>query len=937
MRWFLTRFLTAVVMTALVLVLMEGLLRLAGVGVSTRFFIPDPDRPDLRIENPYATRRYFGPGLERSPWPCRFPAEKPADEFRVFLLGESAALGDPIPEYGLAPMLQVLLQTSRTNRRVRVVNAAITAVSSHVIRDIAEEVAGYDPDAVVIYMGNNEVVGPYGPGTVFPTAFQHAGWIRFITWARGLRVSQVLEEAIVRFGPGGRKTWRGMEMFLDRQVSPDDPRLESMYGMFADNLEAICRSFTRREIPVVLSTVGVNLRDCAPLASEGAVDACREAYRFLHRGDAESAREQALAVLSNEGQVADAYYVLARALDELDRPVEARTAYRNALGADRLRFRADETINRAIRRFAGRVEGNGVTLVDGEALFLDASAPAVPGENLFYDHVHMNATAQAMLASALAPAVASAAGMRYDPPRENDPARAVGWTAWSRRDALVEMYGRRLRPPFAGQIDQQGVEARWADRIAGADRDYRREGLDGTIERVSTAAADHGASLPDIWQTLSRLWIEKGDAEAAGRAVDEVIRQWGYRPRLVTTRAALWAAEGRTDLGLELLRKQSRRKGRGEDQYLAEMARQLAGWGWLRAAENLYDRARERNPENADAMIALGTARAMTGDHEDAVRILTAGVALAPEDDVGWANLGRARFENGDHEKGIEALEEAVRLNPENAGAWSSLGIFLQRLGRFEHARRAMRQARLIDPLDVDLYVDAALLEIADNQWDEAIVLYRRAIRLSPLDSRLPVQLAETLQRAGRSGEAVDAYRKAIELGEDRADVWAGMALAAWESGQTNTSEHACMQIVKSEDALPAHRHLAGRILLVTGHEQDAIDQLRMALNAEPQREDWRRNLVWILSTFPDDRVCDGETALLLLDEQPMPMTPRWMLLDLRAAAVAAAGRFDEAQQIADEFDLTVVPLDFREAVSTRIESYLKQAPVIETAESFAP
>jgi hypothetical protein len=46
--------------------------------------------------------------------------------------------------------------------------AAMVAINSHAIREIAADCAEHDPDLFILYMGNNEVVGPFGPGTCLP-------------------------------------------------------------------------------------------------------------------------------------------------------------------------------------------------------------------------------------------------------------------------------------------------------------------------------------------------------------------------------------------------------------------------------------------------------------------------------------------------------------------------------------------------------------------------------------------------------------------------------------------------------------------------------------------------------------------------------------------------------------------------------------------------
>ena len=67
-------------------------------------------------------------------------------------------------------MLESLLSLRHPGTRFEVVNAAMTAINSHVILPIARDCARADGDIWVLYMGNNEVVGPFGAGTVFGPA-----------------------------------------------------------------------------------------------------------------------------------------------------------------------------------------------------------------------------------------------------------------------------------------------------------------------------------------------------------------------------------------------------------------------------------------------------------------------------------------------------------------------------------------------------------------------------------------------------------------------------------------------------------------------------------------------------------------------------------------------------------------------------------------------
>ena len=84
------------------LVLLGGLelvLRLAGYGYSTSFFEKiRVDNQEYLVNNENFSRRFFPPQLMRWPGPVMLEAKKPANTYRIFVLGESAARGETEPE-----------------------------------------------------------------------------------------------------------------------------------------------------------------------------------------------------------------------------------------------------------------------------------------------------------------------------------------------------------------------------------------------------------------------------------------------------------------------------------------------------------------------------------------------------------------------------------------------------------------------------------------------------------------------------------------------------------------------------------------------------------------------------------------------------------------------------------------------------------------------
>ncbi len=240
-KWFRV---AALALPLLLLTLLELGLRAIGYGYPTNFFLKTQmaGRPVL-IENQNFARRYFPPGLARSPQPTLLPAVKLPDTCRLFIFGESAAMGDPEPAFGVGRILEVLLRARYPGKKFEVVNVAVTAINSHVIRQIAKDCAPRQGDVWIIYMGHNEVVGPFGAGTVFGTQAPSLAFIRAHIALKATRIGQWLDEIKNHLGGKASRpaSWEGMEMFLDQQIRERDPRMAVVYHHFEKNLEDILR------------------------------------------------------------------------------------------------------------------------------------------------------------------------------------------------------------------------------------------------------------------------------------------------------------------------------------------------------------------------------------------------------------------------------------------------------------------------------------------------------------------------------------------------------------------------------------------------------------------------------------------------------------------------------------------------------------------------
>jgi len=464
------RIVAATVIPLALLGLAEIGLRIAGYGYETSFF--------LEAKGVYYVKefglRFFPRSLARPPWPAYVDKQKALGTYRIFVMGGSAAQGVPDPAFGFAEILKTMLTDTYPRAKFEVVVAAVTAINSHVVLPIARDCAKHEPDLFIVYLGNNEVVGPFGPGTVFQGFTPSLTLIRAYLAAQTTKLGQLAVDLIARLpGKKAPEQWTGMDMFMESLVSADDPRLPVVYEHLRRNLQDICRAGRQAGADTILCTVAVNLRHCAPFASTHRADlsdsdlarwdsAFRAGVELDEPGDPVDAIGKYLAAEQIDGRYAELQFRLGRCYLAVGEPGLARYAFALARDLDALRFRADSDVNRVIREVAAG-EGSRVRLVDAERAMAtcDSSPDGLPGEELFFEHVHMTFDGNYEVARAIFPAAVSClpGAIRSRGPAAPVPlsrqrcAELMELTAWRQRQMLAYMLRLTEGPPFTSQFD----------------------------------------------------------------------------------------------------------------------------------------------------------------------------------------------------------------------------------------------------------------------------------------------------------------------------------------------------------------------------------------------------------------------------------------------------------------------------------------------------
>jgi tetratricopeptide (TPR) repeat protein len=712
----LFRVVAVVVVPLLLISGLEAALRVAGYGYATTFFKPlRIGTEDYLVENDKFGWRFFPPEISRSPTPLRMLAHKPPGTFRIFLFGESAALGDPEPAFGAGRYLQRLLQERYPEMRFEVVCAAMTAINSHAVLPIARECAALQGDLWIIYMGNNEMIGPFGAVTVFGSQSPPLWYVRLTLAVEKTRVGQLfaslgrrLTERAGKHGP----SWGGMQMFLKNQIAPGDPRKEKVYYSFQRNLEDILRSGRAAHVPMILSTVAVNLKDCAPFGSLTSTNpgASGEQFERLHaqavesqgRGNfAEAARgfEQAAGLDPN---YAELQFRWGQCLLGLTNAATAKAHFMQARDDDALPFRTDSRINTIISQAGARSAGRDLTLFDAVSLMAGNSPTGIPGDEAFYEHVHFNFAGNYLLARALADAVAPSLPLRIKQQMAETWAsqetceKDLGLTDWNRRDVYENMSRRLVQPPFTGQAANAQKARAWEQSVEEFHRQLNATNVE-PARRIYLEAIGH-------WPDDFRLHVNYAAFLEAIQDLAGAQAEWNKVQTLLP------------------------------HHYLAyfQIGRLLAQQDKTDEARNCLSRALEMRPDLSEGWYELGRLQGASGQFEAALGSFERARRLVPGEPRYRCEMAKALVKLNRGPEAIAQLEEAIRLGAVNWEAHYLLGEQLAFANRIPEARQEFEQTLKLKPAYVMAHLNLGVALVKEGQLEDARRQFEEVLRLEP-------------------------------------------------------------------------------------------------------------------------------------------------------------------------------------------------------------
>jgi tetratricopeptide (TPR) repeat protein len=727
-------------------------LRLAGYGYPTSFFLEQSGQgKTVLTDNPKFGWRFFPHQMARAPQPQMIASAKPAGTMRIVVFGESAALGDPEPAFGFSRMLEVLLDNAYPKTKFEVINTSMTAINSHAILPMARECARLQADYWIIYMGNNEVVGPYGSGTVFSQRAPSLGLIHAGLFLKTLRTGQLVDAARLALTQrdSDQPGWRGMEMFLQATVRADDPLMSVVYRNFQSNLGDIIAAGKHCGAQVLVCTVAANEKDCAPFASVhrpgwAAADEAKWGEPFkagialATEGNYQAAMEAFQRAQRLDPDYAELLFRMADCHWALGQYEQARTAYQGALDQDALRFRADSRINQIIAETARGRTSEGIHLVDARQRIAAASPQQVAGRELLWEHVHFNWEGNYVVALAVAeqlgrllpPEAAAPPAGAHPWASSQEVARQLAYTDGSGYRIAKEISRRLQAAPFTGQADHQrqvdhvkNLLARWKPAAAAGERPRQME-----VYRQALAAR------PGDWILAANFaeWLQAGGENADALAQwQRVAEMMPFYPQPYYCQGNLLYEMGQHETAMDFFRRTLALKPDCTEAYNG-MALSCLATSQLDEALAYCQRALTCDKSDPDVRCNLGIILEKKGRTNEAIHAYEQGLAIQPDHEKSRLRLGNLLVRTGALRQAEKVFQDFVKVAPEHAAAHNNYGTVLARQGRHAEALAQFREAVQYNADYHEARFNLANSLAALNRLEEAIAELEKLLEQKP-------------------------------------------------------------------------------------------------------------------------------------------------------------------------------------------------------------
>ena len=260
----------------------------------------------------------------------------------------------------------------------------------------------------------------------------------------------------------------------------------------------------------------------------------------------------------------------------------------------------------------------------------------------------------------------------------------------------------------------------------------------------------------------------------------------------------------------------------------------------------------------------------MSGQAEEAIRIIQAIIAEDPEINDAYFVLGNIYFKQRNFEQAIAAFEQALERKPDDSFCVINIANSYQMMGKPEEAERFVIDYLKKGFSDSQLYYLLGTLNYNQKKYDEAIKYYseclslnadsaashnalaaiyilkedlvraeehlNEAMALNPELTNLHHNRAQLLEKQGEVSQAIEAYLRELEHSPTHFKASFNLARLYRQIGETGNEQKYLEQTIEAAPEFPLSYFYLARIYLNRGEKyEEAVRLVKKGIELKPE------------------------------------------------------------------------------------------------------
>jgi tetratricopeptide (TPR) repeat protein len=372
---------------------------------------------------------------------------------------------------------------------------------------------------------------------------------------------------------------------------------------------------------------------------------------------------------------------------------------------------------------------------------------------------------------------------------------------------------------------------------------YSQRGEDDRALAVTTETLQHVPSSVDLRSVLTNLYIRTDQPAKAEEQMRRIIELRPHDLAVRTRLASFLLRRHQIDAAQAILEQAANDSSKWGDEAKANAAKLelvdfISAQRSRAEGEKMLRGLIQREPDNLDLRLGLGTLLQRTGAPADAIGVYKE--VIAADGIKAKGLMARDRLANiylgqGNVAEASGVLKEALKNNPRDNDALILRSTIEMRNGDAAGAIADLRAVLRDQPASVPLQRSLAAAYVQKGEPALAEETLRAAMRITPNEAALRLDLAGLLARTDRAKDELSVLEEAVQQVPDSTDARVQLILAYVKRGNLAGARSQSLELQQRQPKSALGFYYAGLVAEQQQRWDESRNQLEQALKIEPQ------------------------------------------------------------------------------------------------------